>query len=60
MKDFESLMLKARRFLAWREEVYFGDQEQPARGRSDSVMSVPAVKTHKGTYFSRSSNPSGY
>ena len=48
MKDFESLMLKARRFLAWREEVYFGDHEQPGRGRSDSVMSVPAVKTPKG------------
>ena len=48
VKDFESLMLKARRFLAWREEIYFGDHEQQARGRSDSVMSVPAVKTQKG------------
>ncbi len=49
VKDFESLMLKARRFLAWREEIYFGDLDPSARDRSNSVMSVPAVKTQKGT-----------
>lgn len=52
VKDFESLMLKARRFLAWREEIYFGDHDHPGRGeRSNSVMSVPAVKTVKGMIF---------
>ncbi len=49
VKDFESLMLKARRFLAWREEIYFGDQEAARDGHRDSIVSLPTAKPQKGT-----------
>ena len=44
VKDFESLLLKARRFLAWREDVFFGRIDQQGRERGGSVTSLKQQK----------------
>ena len=46
VKDFESLLLRARRFLAWREEVFYG-VETGGRARSDSTISLPPTLSSK-------------
>ena len=43
--NFEQLLLKARRYLAWREEVQGQDWEAVSKQRSDSMIGQAGGRT---------------
>lgn len=52
VKDFDSLLLKGRQFLAWREDMLRPGGMTTNRGRSDSNLSLAqGSPLLKGIYF---------